>query len=316
LLENITKKWIIILIIFVLFYVLFSIYSDINLLTKHIQEIKIEYIFPIFLAFSLAIFLKGVRQHFLLKQLSIKISFKDNMIIFLAGLSMIVSPGGMGEMIKSHFLRKNHNISISKTAPLVPVERYHDALAVVSILTIFQFINGISILTISIYIVGIILVSCLLLARNRKILEILTLKLTKIKFFKTYEENLKEFNKSVFLLLNKKSIFYAWILSLIAWAFDAIGIFLCFLAFGINFDFISSTVIGFSSILFGALSFIPAGVGITEISFVHLLLQYKVELSMATALVFFIRLSSIWYATLIGVITTKFVFKKIVRKTS
>ena len=100
------------------------------------KEIKIEYIFFIFLAFSLSIFVKSLRQYFFLKQISIKISFKENIIIYLAGLSMIISPGGMGEIIKSHFLRENHNISISKTSPIVLIERYHDALAIFSILVI------------------------------------------------------------------------------------------------------------------------------------------------------------------------------------
>jgi uncharacterized protein (TIRG00374 family) len=222
---------------------------------------------------------------------------------------MVISPGGMGEIIKSHFLLKNHNISISKTAPIVFVERFHDALAVVSILILFQFINEISFLTIPIYVIGIILISCLFLAKNRKILEMFSSKLTKIKFFKTYEQNSREFNESVFLLLKKKSVLYTWVLSLIAWMFDAIAIFLCFLAFDINFDFVLTTIVGFSSILFGALSFIPAGVGVTEISFVNLLVQHNIEFSLATALVFFVRLASIWYATLIGVITTKFVYK-------
>jgi|TARA_B110000495_G_C23020417_1_gene605265 uncharacterized protein (TIRG00374 family) len=274
------------------------------------KEIKIEYIFFIFLAFSLSIFVKSLRQYFFLKQISIKISFKENIIIYLAGLSMIISPGGMGEIIKSHFLRENHNISISKTSPIVLIERYHDALAIFSILVVFQLIKNIEILTIPIYLVGIVLISCLILVKNRKILDKITSKLTKIRFLKKFKNNSKEFNETVFSLSSKKSIFYGWTLSLVAWFFDAVGIFLCFVAFGIEFDFILSTIIGFSSIFFGAISFLPAGIGVTEISFVHLLLPYGIELSVATALVIFIRLCSIWYATLIGIIAVKFAFKK------
>lgn len=222
---------------------------------------------------------------------------------------MVISPGGIGEVIKSHFLRENYNVSISKTSPIVFVERFHDAFAVISILVVFQLFNGISFLALPIYIVGTFLLTGLLLVRNRKILETFSSKLTKLKFFKTYKQNSKEFNESVITLLNKKSIFCSWGFSIISWMFDAIGIYLCFLAFDINFDFILSTIIGFSSILFGAISFIPAGVGVTEISFVNLLTQYDVEFSLATALVFFVRLASIWYATILGVITTKFVYK-------
>jgi uncharacterized protein (TIRG00374 family) len=62
-------------------------------------------------------------------------------------------------------------------------------------------------------------------------------------------------------------------------------------------------------VLFGAISFIPAGAGVTEISFVQLLSHYGIEISKATALVLLVRLSNVWFSTFIGVIATKFISK-------
>ena len=102
----------------------------------------------------------------------------------------------------------------------------------------------------------------------------------------------------------------AWLIGLAGWSFDALAIFFSFLAFGLNFDFLLTTIIGFSSVLFGSLSFLPGGIGVTELSFVQLLLTYKIELSLATALVIFIRLTGLWFATCLGFFAIKFISNK------
>jgi uncharacterized protein (TIRG00374 family) len=79
------------------------------------------------------------------------------------------------------------------------------------------------------------------------------------------------------------------------------------MVFDIKFDYILTTQLSFTSILFGAISFLPGGIGITEGSLVSFLVSRKIELSIASALVLFTRLSTLWYATILGFITTKFV---------
>ena len=95
-----------------------------------------------------------------------------------------------------------------------------------------------------------------------------------------------------------------------AWAIDGLGIFLCFQAFELDFDFFISALLGLASILIGALTLIPGGVGVTEVSFVQLLSLYGIESSIGSALALFFRLLSIWYVTCIGIVATKFALSK------
>jgi len=95
-----------------------------------------------------------------------------------------------------------------------------------------------------------------------------------------------------------------------AWSFDALGIYLCFQAFELDFDFFTTSVIGLASILFGALTLVPGGVGVTEVSFVALLSTYGVESSISSSLALFFRLQSIWFVTCIGIVATKFALSK------
>ncbi len=109
---------------------------------------------------------------------------------------------------------------------------------------------------------------------------------------------------------SKKIFFSGWGIGISAWLFDGLGIFLCFQAFELDFDFFTSALLGLSSILFGALTLIPGGVGVTEVSFVELLSHYGIESSVASALALFFRLLSVWFATCIGIVTLKFALSK------
>jgi len=101
------------MIIFVIFYVIFAIYYDANQFLESLDKINPYFIIPILFCFTTAILIKSLRQMLFLRHLGIKIPLKQNTIIYLAGLSMLITPAGLGEMIKSHFLLKKYNQPIS-----------------------------------------------------------------------------------------------------------------------------------------------------------------------------------------------------------
>jgi len=308
--SDVKKKAIIIVIIFVIFYVIFAIYYDANQFIESLDKINPYFIILILLSFTAGILIKGLRQMLFLRHLGIRIPHKQNMIIYLAGLSLLITPAGLGGVIKSHFLLKKYNQPVSKTIPLVFVERYHDALAILCIIIIFSIIAGITYLTIPIVIIGAFLFISLIAVRKRKIFPIFQKLIHKLRIFQTLENQSNEFNESLVSFTSRKILFSGWLVGMAGWSFDALGIFLCFQAFGLDFDFFTSAVLGLSSILFGALTFIPGGVGVTEVSFVELLSIYGIESSVSSALALFLRLLSIWFATCIGIVATKFALSK------
>lgn len=308
--SEIKKKAIIIVIIFLIFYVIFAIYYDANQFIESLDKINSYFIITILLSFTTGILIRSIRQMLFLRHLGIKIPLKQNTIIYLAGLSMLITPAGLGEMIKSHFLLKKYNQPVSKTMPLVIAERYHDALAILSIIIIFSIITGVAFLIIPILIIGIFLVVSLIVVRQRNMFQIFQKVISKVKIFQNLENSSIEFNKSLVSFSSKKIFFSGWLVGIAAWSFDALGVFLCFQAFELDFDFLITTVLGLSSILFGALTLIPGGVGVTEVSFVELLSLYGIEPSVSSTLSLFFRLQSIWYATCIGIVATKFALSK------
>lgn len=305
------KKAFMLIIGVAIFYMVLAIYSDSNQLNTHLQKVEGWLIIPILSSFTLAAFIKGIRQLFFLRTIGIKINLRQSTIIYFAGLSMLFTPGGMGQIVKSRFLLKNYSQPILKTIPVTIIERYHDALALFSFITIFSFLENITILRIPTFIFGMVLLLGALIIKNRKLLDYFERKSNRVRsLVLRFGKSSSEFNNTLHCLSAKENIFYGWLMSMAAWSLDAVGIFLCFEAFRLSFNFGTTTALGFSSILFGALSLVPGGTGVTELSFVHLLSTYGVEISTATSLVLFIRLSSIWYTSCIGLVMMKIVLRK------
>ena len=49
--------------------------------------------------------------------------FGDSFGIFLSGFSLTVTPGKVGEVLKSYLLREMHGVPMARTAPIVVAER-------------------------------------------------------------------------------------------------------------------------------------------------------------------------------------------------
>ena len=306
---KIKHQGLLIIICFAVFYLGFLIYSDIGDFITNIQNLDRLYILPIFTIFTFSLFVRSVRQKLLLKQINIDIPFKKNFLIYLAGLSMTITPMGAGETVKSYFLLKSDQIPVSKTIPIVLVERFHDALALVLIIMLFASLAGMEIYIILPLVLGIIMIIIITIIKNIKKFKFLKDKIFKIKFMKSLQQSSESFENSITQFSKPKEFLINIMLSLVAWVLEGIVIFLSFKAFGMNFEFLEIIVLGFTSALFGALSFVPGGVGVTEISLSQILSSYGVELALISSAIIFWRLSTIWYATILGIITSKFALK-------
>lgn len=287
-----------------IFYIGIVLYSDIHKISAEFMKIKIEYTIPVLLLETVAFLVRGYRQQKLLSSLGIKIPLIQSCKIFIAGYSMVVTPGGAGEIIKSHFFKRNFGTSLSKTFPLVFIERFHDLLAAIIIISVTLFLIFNLQSTIIVIISIILLLGLFTLIRHVKIFTGLQNKLLKIKYLKKIIPG-PEFNESVEKLTEYKIMRFSIFISVLSWLIDAISAYFVFLSFGLNLNFIEITQMTFTSTLSGALSFLPGGVGITEGSLIAQLVSKGYQISLASALVLYLRLTSIWFATLFGFIVAR-----------
>ncbi|MBS3168829.1 flippase-like domain-containing protein, partial [Candidatus Woesearchaeota archaeon] len=129
--------------IIIIFYVSFMIYSDINQLMKNFISVNIIYL-PIILFMQItAVFFRGLRQKILYDSLGVELSTKDNLKIQFASLSMIFTPGGAGEALKSYYLKNKYQYSYGKTISVFLVEKYHDLMGAIIVISVFLIYSDI-----------------------------------------------------------------------------------------------------------------------------------------------------------------------------
>jgi glycosyltransferase 2 family protein len=291
----------------VIIYLIFFLFTDLEKIWNELTNLKIEY-FLIFIGFwSLGVFLRILRWDFFIKKNNVKIPFKRNVLYYLAGYSMLLSPGRMGEIIRSPFIKRDYGVPISKTASLVIVERFYEFLANIAIISIGLFFTTIdkSILVIP----AIIVISMILILVNKK----LFLKCIKIfERFKITQKILLNFEDAFDIIINlfkPKNFGPSFILSMGVVTVEAIAVFSLIHAVNSSLDFASLTVIFHTSAFIGAVSFIPAGLGVVEGGLLGLLLLYEIPEHVGIIMSVLLRIVATGLFTVIGIICLRYVSK-------
>jgi len=301
---KVLKKIIFIVIITIIVYAIFLFVSDLDKISDKILNFKLEFL-PIIL--GLVIFswiISYFRWNILLKNQNIHIPHSLNFQIFLVGGALGITPGKIGELFKSQILKEKFNIPRTKTAPLFIVEKFLDLVSAMIVTVIgIWFIPEIGYLAIIGLVVSIILFKIL----TSKKLFIQTLSfLNKIKFLSKYLEPLSSSHEILSKTLHSKKMFSLLILSVFYWIVIGCAAFFVIEGFGFSVGSILNIISTYSSsLIIGALSFIPGGIGIAEGSLIGLLTFQGIDVSEAIVIVVLIRIFTLWFSTITGFIALK-----------
>lgn len=299
--------WVFLAILF--FYVILILSSDVSTILDHFSKIRLEFI-PLVLGIGIfSHFIKSLRQREFLRILDEKISLKQNLIIYLGGLSLIFTPGGFGVFIKAYFLKQKCDIQSSKSIAMIFLERYHDLLAGTTIILFSLWLSFSLISSTLVVISSFLLLVIFLMITRLRVFSLIRNKLSKIKFLADKLPEIESSN-SFFILTRPKIMTKGWLISIAGWSIDALAVYVGFLAFGVDLGYVLTSQIYFTSLGYGILSLIPGGVVVTEGIADYLLVKQGLSLSISSLVVIFIRLSTIWFGTILGIIFARFALKQ------
>ena len=286
-------------------YGVFLFFSDFNIISKQISNFKYEFLPLILLLVSISWTPLLVRWQILLKKNDINIPIKKSFLLFLGGMSMSITPGHVGELIKSQLIKTIYNIPRTKTAPIIFVEKFYDLTGAIiaSIIGIIILGMDASLILISVS----ILIVIIFLIYYRPIFEFILKRVTKTKFFSKYSENISDSYEIVRNSTTPQISSISFGLSILYWIIISVAVHFILLSFGIESISILKTIsIYSSSVIIGAISFIPGGLGITEGSLIGLFSLEGIDISLALVLGVMIRILTMWYSVSIGFICLKF----------
>jgi uncharacterized protein (TIRG00374 family) len=247
--------------------------------------------------------MRFVRWQLYLRRQRVHVPVGSSAVVFGAGLSLSITPGKLGELVKSYLLRELHDIPAPRTAPIVVAERVTDLIALLLLSVIGVTAYGVD-PTLVVVATALIGVGLLLLAWPRPTRALIDL-VTKPRALRKLREPLHETLGGVASLCRPAPLGVSTLIAVPAWGCECIGFALIVNAFpGAHVDLGLATVIYAGTTIAGALSFLPGGLGVTEGAMTLALVQgaSKLDASTALAATLLTRLATLWFAVLLGVI--------------
>ena len=225
-------------------------------------------------------------------------------LIFTAGLVMSVTPGKMGEVLKSFLLRQRNGTPISRSAPIVLAERLTDGIAMLLLmglgLTLYLPARPLFVILVLLTIIGIIIVQ-----RQTLALAIIRM-IARLPLGQRLAPRLETIYTTTAQLLHWRILLISTVISVVSWGFECLAFFWVLMGVGSTPSWLlllQATFIFAASTLFGLVSFLPGGLGASEVSSVGLLLALVgLSASAATTVTIVIRFCTLWFGVLLGVI--------------
>jgi len=299
------KRYLIIICVGAVLYSTFLIFSDLTFVYERIINFDLKFLPLILITIFISWLVLFVRWYILTRKHGINIKTKENLLVFLSGFALAISPVKSGELIKSIILKNNFGISRSKTVPIILLERFYDILGTIAValigITFLELGSGIVLFSVIAFLIFIFSITY-----SKRGFKIILWLLTRIKFLNKYSTNLEESHEIIRKSSSPQIICGCTGLTILFRIVEAIGITFVFLAVGMNLiDFFQLASIYSSSIILGSISMSPGGLGVTEGSFAGVLTLHGFELQAALVLAIIIRFFTLWFAVIVGLISLR-----------
>lgn len=282
-----------------------ALVGDIRQVSGRLVSFRWSY-YPLVLVFTLFNYtLRFYKWHYYLGQVGVQsLSWQDSARLFVAGFPLAITPGKVGEVMKGVWLNRATGLPIGRGVSVVVAERISDGLAVMvlSTLGVIAYPQYWPVFAIILLVLlGIVIVSQI----RPLALAILSFG-ERLPVIKRFSHPLKEFYEASYTLFRPRSALVGIGLGSISWLGEGVGMYFILLGLGVSpgWQVLSIAVFTLSfSIVIGAASALPAGLGASEISIVGmlaLLLGLSADLSAAATLL--IRFATLWFGTSLGLV--------------
>ena len=233
------------------------------------------------------------------------VGYFDSGLMFTSGMVMAVTPGKVGEVLKSFLLRRVNGTPVSSSAPIVFGERLTDGLAMLVLMA-----AGLNLYPPARPLFWVLLLlgfAAIVALQYRPLANWLLGRAERLPFASRFSRQLYEFYQTSFELLRWRLLLVTTLLSIVSWAGECVAFYYVLTGFGIapGLDLLLiATFVFAASTLFGLISFLPGGLGTSEASSVVLLMALVpgITLPVATAATVMIRFCTLWFGVSLGLI--------------
>lgn len=255
---------------------------------------------------------RALRWHLYTRGLELGVSLPRDTLYYVAGFSMTLTPGKIGELLRLWFLRRGHGHGYDRTLALVAADRIADASALVIIALV-----GIALLQASVAAIApmaaITLIAVFLAVRPRYLAAMVGWGYGIVGRKPRLFARLRVAVRQLARLGSPARLLAALLLSLAGWLAEALQVWWVVRTLGGAID-VWGAIVAFSvSMVVGSATMLPGGLGGTEIGMVALLTQRGVSWEIAVTTTALVRLTTLWFSVGLGVACLPLALRRVTR---
>jgi uncharacterized membrane protein YbhN (UPF0104 family) len=251
--------------------------------------------------------LRFLKWHYYLRRLAIPLPWGPSALVFLAGFTMAISPGKVGEVLKAVLVRERVGTEIGRTASVVMAERLTDVAGLLLLSALGatalprgRWLLGATALALAGAVAVVRTPALARLARRRLPARLATGRLV---------EPARAFLGAGRALLAPGALSLAVGLSVVSWFFECLAFHLILDGVGAALSLRMATVVYAFASLAGAASMLPGGLGVAEGSLAALLVGLGTPTPAAAAATLLVRAATLWLAVALGIATLLLAFR-------
>lgn len=277
-------------------YLVMIIYANLGDLLSALAKFNWVFIPVMIILVTIAYFIRFIKWNLFLKNVDVHLPLKENLFVFFSGLSMTITPAKAGEIWKGWLIKDINGEKLSKTVPVVIVDRLTDLLGLIilSLSGIIYYKSGIYILLILVIIFACFIVAIKSETISNRLISILEKRASK------YSQDIKQMHQSFKKSMEVKYLIGMSAISVLAWFMECLALFFVIYGFGESLGIVLSTFIYSFASLAGAVSMIPGGLGVAEATLSGILVFFGLSSSVAIGIALIIRLGTLWYGAILG----------------
>jgi len=280
-------------------------YADLSKTLAAFARFQWLYIAPILGLTLLNYLLRFVKWHFYLHQIGVRnLHPWDSLLMFFSGLSMVMTPGKIGEWLKSYLLRESTGTPFSRSAPIIVAERLTDAVAMLILASGGLLISGVGWQVL--VLVLLLALAVVAVARYRPLAMRLLRCGESTPVISKRMRHVHEFYESSYTLFGLRNLLAAIGLGFVSWSGECIAFYLVLIGLGQEPSVmlvVKASFILAASTLAGSLFLLPGGLGVAEGGITGLcqaLVGMTKDLAVASTLL--IRFCTLWFGVSLGLI--------------
>lgn len=277
-----------------------TLVTDLGDLRSALEQFPLWYLLPIALLSLGNYLLRYVKWHWYLKLMGHRVPRWPNLLVFLSGFALTVTPGKAGEFIKTYIVKHRFDVPYTVSTAVLLMERFTDVVAIMLLCLTGLFLKFLPLNVALAFVAA--MVAVIMLMRSRTLAMWVIGLLRRIRRMERAAGHLESFYNEGAVLLGPWILLQSLVLSVAAWFLEGLGYCIAAWGFGVSISVAEGVFIYSGGIMAGALTLFAGGLGSTEVGMLGLGMAFGMNATVSGGTTLVIRMMTLWFAVIIGLV--------------